>query len=233
MSEAGVDGLPTIVQNVETLAYAALIARFGADWYRTAGRGETRGTALVTVSGATPAQRVLEIEYGTPLREVLERAGAQTVPGQAVMLGDSFGAWADVNDCGDLALDPAALRRHGLSFGAGVIALMPAGVCGVWHVAGIMAYMAGESAGQCGPCVFGLRAISDAIGRLADGRPADDDLPRLARWGGELRGRGACAHPDGAAAFLSSGMRLFAGEFALHAQGRCSVAGRAPATPVG
>src|SRR5450755_2250749 len=49
--EQGVRGQPTVVQNVESLAYAALIARFGPDWYRSAGRAETRGTALVTVSG--------------------------------------------------------------------------------------------------------------------------------------------------------------------------------------
>ena len=75
---------PTVVQNVESLAYAALIARFGPDWYRRAGRAETPGTALVTVSGTTPAQRVVEIEFGTPLgRGAGARRGADDVPARA------------------------------------------------------------------------------------------------------------------------------------------------------
>jgi NADH:ubiquinone oxidoreductase subunit F (NADH-binding) len=223
MSQAGVGGRPTVVQNVESLAYAGLIARFGPEWYRGAGRAATRGTALVTVSGTTPAQRVVEIAYGTPLGEVLERVGALTTAGQGVMLGDSFGAWADVHDAKELPLDPADMRESGLSFGAGVIAVLPATTCGVVHTADVMSYMAGESAGQCGPCVYGLRSLAEATRRLAWGSPNDRDLERMATWGTQLAGRGACAHPDGAVAFLNSGLRVFADEFARHARGQCSV----------
>ncbi len=74
--ERGIDGLPTLVQNVESLAHAALIARFGDGWYREAGRGRTRGTALVTIGGA-PRPGVTEIEIGTTLAEVARRAGFQ------------------------------------------------------------------------------------------------------------------------------------------------------------
>jgi NADH:ubiquinone oxidoreductase subunit F (NADH-binding) len=221
--ESGVGGRPTVVSNVESLAYTALIARYGPDWYRASGRGETRGTALVTVSGTTPAQRVVEIEYGTPLGEVLERVGAWTTAGQGVMLGDSFGAWADVHAARDLPLDPAVMKRNGLSFGAGVIAVLPATTCGVIETAEVMAYMAGESAGQCGPCVYGLNALAEATQRLAAGRPNQGDLAGIARWGSQLSGRGACAHPDGAVAFVNSGLRVFADEFALHARGGCSL----------
>jgi NADH:ubiquinone oxidoreductase subunit F (NADH-binding)/DMSO/TMAO reductase YedYZ heme-binding membrane subunit len=225
--EQGVGGRPTVVSNVESLAYAALIARHGPDWYRAAGRTETRGTALVTVSGTTPAQRVVEIEYGTPLGEVLERVGAWTTAGQGVMLGDSFGAWADVHAARDLPLDPAIMKRSGLSFGAGVIAVLPATTCGVLQTAEVMAYMAGESAGQCGPCVYGLNALAETTGRLAHGWSNPGDLERLDVWGSQLAGRGACAHPDGAMAFLHSGLRVFADEFAIHARGGCSLrAGR-------
>ena len=62
----------------------------------------------------------------------------------------------------------------------------------------IMDYMAGESAAQCGPCVFGLRAIADATERLARGTAHADDLAQIERWTGQLAGRGACRHPDGA-----------------------------------
>ena len=90
--------------------------------------------------------------------------------------------------------------------------------------------MAGESAAQCGPCVFGLAAIADATRRLAVGVAAADDLGRIDRWAGQVAGRGACHHPDGAAGLLHSALRVFADEFARHqARGRCSVAHAAAA----
>jgi NADH:ubiquinone oxidoreductase subunit F (NADH-binding) len=83
--------------------------------------------------------------------------------------------------------------------------------------------MAASSAGQCGPCVFGLRAIAEATGRLAAGMAARDDLERLQRWCVELPGRGACHHPDGAATLMQSALWTFGQEFAIHQrEGRCS-----------
>jgi NADH:ubiquinone oxidoreductase subunit F (NADH-binding) len=83
-----------------------------------------------------------------------------------------------------------------------------------------MRTLAADSAAQCGPCFFGLRALADACGRLAGRRAEPDDLARLGRWSAEVRGRGACRHPDGAAGFLQSALRVFAYEFAVAAGAR-------------
>jgi NADH:ubiquinone oxidoreductase subunit F (NADH-binding) len=85
----------------------------------------------------------------------------------------------------------------------------------------ILAYLASQSARQCGPCVFGLSAIAAATQRLATRSPQADDLDRIARWGGQLAGRGACHHPDGAAGLLRSALELFADDFAQHQRRRC------------
>ncbi len=220
--ERGVRGRPTLVQNVESLAYAALIARHGAAWYREAGRGETRGTALVTVTGPVAEPGVREIEYGTSLRELIESAGGRPEDVGAVLIGGYFGGWTAAAELLDMPLDPAALAAIGLGFGCGLVGLLPAGSCGVWATEQIMTYMAGESARQCGPCIFGLGAMATSLRRLATGGPARDDLPNLDRWSVEIAGRGACHHPDGAAALLRSGLSVFADEFALHAAGGCS-----------
>ena len=76
-----------------------------------------------------------------------------------------------------------------------------------------------------------MTALAKATQRVADARPADGDLERIARWGSQLSGRGACGLPDGAATFLASGLRVFADEFAIHARGLCSVPGGAIAAP--
>lgn len=224
-SERGVKGRPTLVQNVESLACAALIARFGEDWYRSAGRHGSRGTALVTVSGAVGADGVREIELGTTVGEAATRAGARRDELRAVVLGGYFGTWADVGAVWDLPLDPTPMRQAGLTFGCGIVGFLAAGSCGVIATARIMRFMARESAGQCGPCLYGLDALAGATTRIAAGHARDDDLERIDRLAAITATRGACHHPDGAVQLVTSAVRVFDDEFRHHARtGTCSVA---------
>ena len=223
--ERGVGGRPTLVQNVESLAHAALIARFGDRWYRSAGRLETRGTALVTVSGAVRSPGVHEIEVGTTLAEVVDDAGGLTAGLGAALLGGYFGTWARPDDAWDLPLDPGEMRVHGLTFGCGIVGLLPAKACGVAATAGIIGFLARESVGQCGPCLLGLGAVAEATARIARGAAGPSDLADVERWVAMLPGRGACRHPDGAAQLMTSAHDVFGEDFVSHAQtGRCAVA---------
>jgi NADH:ubiquinone oxidoreductase subunit F (NADH-binding) len=229
VSERGVRGRPTLVQNVESLAYAALIARFGEGWYRSAGRFESRGTGLVTISGAARDAGVREIELGTTVGEVAAAAGARLEWTGAVVLGGYFGTWASAADAWGLPLDPVVMRSAGLSFGCGIVGLLPVESCGVSATAQIIAYLAKESAAQCGPCLYGLRALAEATERVAIGRAEDFDLDRIERLTVQTAGRGACHHPDGAVQLLASALDVFGDDFGRHARtGRCSVPG-APA----
>ncbi len=222
--ERGVDGRPTLVQNVESLAQAALIARFGDRWFREAGRGETRGTALLTINGA-PHSGVIEVELGTTLADVAALAGVPATGGP-VMLGGYFGGWVAGADAWRMPLDPVELRRRGSAFGCGVVAFLGDAACGVHATARVLDFMAGSSAAQCGPCVFGLRAIADATARLAVGRAHDGDLGRITGWSETLAGRGACRHPDGAVGLLRSALRVFDTDFATHQRTRRCTAGQ-------
>jgi NADH:ubiquinone oxidoreductase subunit F (NADH-binding) len=107
----------------------------------------------------------------------------------------------------------------GASPGAGLVAALPADSCGLAEAARVARYLAGESAGQCGPCVFGLDAIAGALEDLAVGRSFQPDL--LRRWMGQVDGRGACHHPDGAVRMIRSALRVFGAEIDRHAQGWC------------
>jgi NADH:ubiquinone oxidoreductase subunit F (NADH-binding) len=219
--ERGIAGRPTLVQNVESLAVAALIARFGDQWYREVGRAEVPGTALVTISGSA-RDGVREVEIGTSIGEIaaLTGAGETATDRAAILLGGYFGGWLSSERAWDLPLDPIELRAAGSAFGAGVVAFLGNDRCGVRATARILDWMAGESAAQCGPCVFGLRAISDAANRLATGGPQRDDLERLERWSRQLAGRGACRHPDGAVGHLLSSLRVFGPEWEVHQRRR-------------
>ncbi len=222
--ERGVGGRPTLVQNVETLAHAALIARFGGQWFADLGQDSSTGTILLTLSGHVRSAGVIEVAGGTSLSTVLGEHGIAAPADAAVLLGGYFGGWIRGDETAGLALDSAQLRSAGHSLGGGVVHVGAQSDCGVVQTARLLGYLTAQSARQCGPCVFGLRAIADALDRVAAGQGTTDDLMRVRLWSGELSGRGACRHPDGAANLVRSALHVFAEEFTLHAHNhRCSV----------
>jgi NADH:ubiquinone oxidoreductase subunit F (NADH-binding) len=223
-SERGMHGRPTLVQNVETLAQLALVARYGPEWFRELGTDAEPGSVLVTLSGAVSRPGVYEAGLGMPIRELVESAGGTAEPVSAYLIGGYFGSWVAAADAERAALLDSQLRPLGASLGARTLFLLPACVCGIVETARLARYLATESAGQCGPCVHGLDAIAGGLERLA--RPERADLPRLERWLEQVRGRGACRHPDGAVRLVASALDVFAREVELHAVGRCSGDGR-------
>jgi NADH:ubiquinone oxidoreductase subunit F (NADH-binding) len=218
--ERGLNGAPTLVQNVETLAHVALVARHGPHWFHAVGTAREPGSALFTISGAVGRPGVYEASFGTPLRALVEQAGGVRGAPGAFLLGGFFGSWIDPVAAQDLSMLDADLERAGAALGAGALVVLPAAACGLDQSARVARYLAEESAGQCGPCVNGLGALAGALETLAAGHA--DCRPDALRWLEQVRGRGACRHPDGAARFVESSLDVFAGEVELHLQGRCS-----------
>jgi NADH:ubiquinone oxidoreductase subunit F (NADH-binding) len=197
-SERGYRRRPTLVQNVETLAHIALIAR-----------GEWADSRLLTLSGAVRSPGVVEAAPGARVADLVDTRE----PLRALLVGGYFGAWVGPD---------TSLRVGDAALGAGVVVALGRSACPVAETARLTAWMAGESAGQCGPCVHGLGALAGVLARIAGRRPEGEDFERMARWTDMIRRRGACAHPDGAARMLASARRLFAAELADHAaRGPC------------
>ena len=229
LSERGLGGRPTLVQNVETLAHLALIARYGAAWFRAVGATRQPGSMLVTILGAVERPCVHEIAIGTPIQQVLSLADGASAPLQALLLGGYFGTWVPAS-AAHLPFSSAGLAALGASVGAGLIAALPEDVCGLVETAKVVRYLADESAGQCGPCLFGLDAIAGELQRLTEG--CASDLGTLRRWLDQVDGRGACRHPDGVIRLIRSAMTVFASEVEHHAQGRCRATRTANILPV-
>jgi NADH:ubiquinone oxidoreductase subunit F (NADH-binding) len=246
-AQKGAHGRPTLVQNVETLAHVALIARFGAGWFRELGSATApragaagpapgaagaAGSALVTVSGAVRRPGVYEIELGMPLGELVHRAGGPSEEPQAILAGGYFGGWLPYARALDVPVSDPDLRAAGAALGPGVLVLLPDSACGLAETARIADYLASQSAGQCGPCRNGLPALADTLAHLAFGRP--DGL--ALGWAEQLltlvAGRGACHLPDGTAGFVASALRIFADELRQHSvAGPCSRVQRLPVLP--
>jgi NADH:ubiquinone oxidoreductase subunit F (NADH-binding) len=216
------------VQNVETLAHLALIARHGAAWFAAAGTEAEPGTLLCTITQADGSTRVAETQAGV-------RIGALIGLGDgvlAVLAGGYHGGWLTGPQARALRFSDAELRPAGAFTGPGVLVALPAGACGLAETANVVRYLALESAGQCGPCLNGLPRMAAALGTLARPGPAPAVLENLKRWAGLVAGRGACHHPDGAVRFAASALRVFAPEIAAHARGRCSADSPAAFLPV-
>lgn len=213
--ERGVAGRPTLVNNVETLANVALIARFGSTWFGALGTDASPGTALVTVSGDVSRPAVYEVAFGTPLWEVL-RLAAPTAGVQAVLLGGYAGSWLTGGTVKSARLDAGSLEMTGAALGCGSIVVLGERSCGLQATAAVAEWLAGQTAGQCGPCVHGLPTLADAVGRLlAPGAP-QKWTSQIERWMWMVEGRGACKHPDGAVRMIRSALRAFSAEVALH-----------------
>jgi NADH:ubiquinone oxidoreductase subunit F (NADH-binding) len=230
--ERGVGGRPTLLSNAETFAHLALIARHGAPWFRELGTAAHPGSALVTLSGAVAAPGVYEIEHGVTARSLIAAAGGAAERVRAVLVGGYAGTWIDGSMLAELTLDDGWLVPHGASTGAGVVVVLGESACPVAEVVRVTAWLAAETAGQCGPCVHGLAAIAETAAALAAGADPDG-AHELARLAAVVRGRGACRHPDGALRLLASALQVFAPEFDDHARhGPCDRCAAPPVLPV-
>jgi NADH:ubiquinone oxidoreductase subunit F (NADH-binding) len=231
-TERGAHRRPTLVQNVETLAHIALIARFGAQWFRQVGTAKAPGSALLTVSGSVARPGVREIPLGTPLGEVLRRSGLIS-GAQAVLTGGYFGTWLPLPAAEQVAVSEDGMRAAGAALGPGVLAVLPDSACGLAETARVLGFLADQSARQCGPCRNGMPALADAMRRIAFGPPSRDAVGWVEQLTGLVTGRGACHLPDGGAALARTALKVFAADLRAHlASGPCQRASRPAALPI-
>ena len=198
------DGPPILVHNTETVARIGMVTATGADGYPS--------SSLITVAhidhGRITQRVVVEVASNDSVADALRLAGTgmdgSTTRGAtttgAILLGGYAGTWHRGVDAASLPLDPAALRARGLSLGAGIIITVPDVDRVLTETIAITDYLAGESAGQCGPCQFGLPALVRALDRQ---RFAEIDT-----LAAPVAGRGGCRMPDGAVRMVTSAVDL-------------------------
>ncbi len=215
----GVAGRPTLVHNVETLAHLALVARHGAEWFRGVGSDQDPGSILITVSGAVRAPGLYEVPGGMSLGSLVDHVGGYAAPVQALLVGGYSGSWFTHQSGANLRLGHAAMQTAGGTLGPGLVTALSGRGCGVAETARIARYLADHSAGQCGPCAFGLPAIAEALEEIADGTAGPGTKRWVEHWGARVAGRGACHHPDGAVRMVASALRVFGEDIARHEHG--------------
>ncbi|MFJ8631951.1 NADH-ubiquinone oxidoreductase-F iron-sulfur binding region domain-containing protein [Streptomyces sp. NPDC093568] len=210
--ESGVGGAPTLVANVETLA------RIAAMYSHPDEADTVAGAHLLTLSGPGAGGALVEVPAGTRLKVLADLCGHGRA--EAVLLGGLFGGlygqgWPD------LPLDHAALNAAGGALGCGALHFLGPADCPVAVASEAVAYLAAQSARQCGVCLSGTGAMAKALSTVACGEADQDTVENLRRWSGQLPGRGACGLLDAAARIGASLLAHFPGRVASHRGAPC------------
>ncbi|MGH8996849.1 MAG: NADH-ubiquinone oxidoreductase-F iron-sulfur binding region domain-containing protein, partial [Acidimicrobiales bacterium] len=153
-------------------------------------------------------------------------------PPAAALVGGFGGSWVRATQF-SAPFDREGLRDLGATPGAGVVMVVGRDCCGLAEVWRVATAMAGESAGQCGPCVYGLPAVADDLALLVAGRGGHQTVARLTERLVMVTGRGACHHPDGVARMVATALTVFDADVAAHVAGHpCRVAARRSLVPL-
>jgi NADH:ubiquinone oxidoreductase subunit F (NADH-binding) len=213
----GVQDRPTVVSNAETVSHLALIARFGSEWFRTAGSADSPGSVLLTVIGDVPTPTVVEVLGRSRLGDVIAEAGGVSGVPSAALIGGYAGTWMSASDAWGAPVDASVTP-----LGCGLVGVFDSSRCGLAETAHLLQWLSGERAGQCGACALGLPELADRLTAVATGeRRGRGEVRRLVAIGHTFIGRGLCNLPDGAVAMAESALVVFADEVRLHRRGRC------------
>ncbi|HEY7628276.1 MAG TPA: NADH-ubiquinone oxidoreductase-F iron-sulfur binding region domain-containing protein [Ilumatobacteraceae bacterium] len=219
----GADGAnPTLVNNVETLANVAFIVGRGAEWFRSIGTARSTGTVCCTVVGDVAKPGVVEVEFGTPLSEVLRRCGGP-VGGRSVRAVLS-GVSNPVIIADHLATPVSYEGFEGIGSGLGSAGFIVYDdtTCMVEVAALLSRFLSVESCGQCPPCKLGTGAITDALGRIASGSGDDYDLSIIGERLRIVTDGNRCFLPVEEQRLISSLLTTFPEDFAAHLEtGQC------------
>jgi NADH:ubiquinone oxidoreductase subunit F (NADH-binding)/ferredoxin len=213
-AEKGVGDLPTLLSNASTFAQVAVLALLGPARYASVGVPEEPGTVLLSVSGSAKHPAVVECPTGVPLGHVLDIC--QAPAGDGVLIGGYHGMWLDGDTAYQVPVGREGLAAAGGTFGSGIVLPIGDGTCPLGEVARIASYLAGESAGQCGPCKLGLPTIARAMNAIVDGSGGMEALDVARRAAAATNRRGACSHPDGTTRMVLSALEVFTEDLAAH-----------------
>lgn len=213
-AERGVDDLPTLLSNASTFAQLAVLALLGPERFAAVGMPDEPGTVLLSVSGSAKRAAVVEVPTGVPLGAVLDICEAPA--GDGVLVGGYHGMWLDAETAYTVPVSREGLASVSGTLGSGIVLPLGEGTCPLGEVSRIASYLAGESAGQCGPCKLGLPTIARALSQLVDGSGGVEALDVARRAAASANRRGACSHPDGTVRFVLSALEVFTEDLAAH-----------------
>ncbi|MFY9269111.1 MAG: NADH-ubiquinone oxidoreductase-F iron-sulfur binding region domain-containing protein [Candidatus Manganitrophaceae bacterium] len=216
----GLYGMPTVVNNAETLSNVPHIIREGVDWYRSIGTPVSPGTLIFTLTGDINHPGLYELPLGTSLRKLIEDYGGGIQEGKrlkAVFPGGPSNAIIGADQI-DVPLDFDALKTIGSGLGTGAVIVMSETTCMVRSAIEYARFFARESCGQCPPCKLGTVHLAEILEKIEAGRGDEKDLKQIEQVCGMVKGRGYCYLLTGASIAVESIFQRFPKEYIAHVE---------------
>jgi NADH:ubiquinone oxidoreductase subunit F (NADH-binding) len=225
-AERGLHGMPTVVDNAETLACIPWIINHGARAFQKIGAESAPGTKLFTLTGAVSRPGLYEATLDTSLKKLaMEGAGGFASEPKAALVGSAMGGFLSPG-LFDIPLDFDSVRETGGDLSSGTIEVLGHDACIVEKVRDYLRIASAQSCGKCVPCRVGTWRLLDILERMCAGQGDKHDLELAAGLAEDIRDGALCGLGRGAVRPLLTGLKFFHDEFAEHAAGKTCAAGK-------
>ena len=217
-AQKGLWGLPTLINNVETLANIPLIILHGAERFKELGRPGNSGTKVFALAGKVKHTGLVEVPLGTPLRTLVYDIGGG-IPGgkrfKAAQTGGPSGGCLG-EEYLDIPMDYDSLAQAGSMMGSGGLIIMDEDTCMVDIARFYLDFTQDESCGKCTPCRVGTKRMLEILERITRGRGEEEDLERLYQLSMLLKNGSLCGLGRSAPNPVLSTLRHFKDEYLAH-----------------
>jgi len=221
---SGLEGKPTLINNVKTLAFIRHIVENGAEWFASVGTKNSPGTAVFALAGKVVNTGLTEVPMGTTLRQVIFDVGSG-IPGgkrfKAVQIGGPSGGCLPESAL-DLPIDFDSLTQAGAMMGSGGMIVLDEDDCMVEIARYFLEFTQRESCGKCTFCRLGTKQMLEVLGEFTKGKGKLKDLDMLIELAEDVKAGSLCGLGRTAPNPILSTLRYFRDEYEAHiTEGRC------------
>jgi NADH-quinone oxidoreductase subunit F len=221
---AGLFGMPTTINNVETLAAVPHILNRGAAWYKALclGNPKSTGTKLISICGHIQRPGNYEVTMGTPLKEILYDMAGGPKPGRtfkAIIPGGSSVPIMTREEAESALFDYEGIAEKGSLLGSAGLIVMDDTTDMVYQIWRLARFYAHESCAQCTQCREGTAWTTKILERILAGKGKQEDFQLLLDLSENMTGKTICVLSDSCAAPVVSGIQKFRSEFEAYIAG--------------
>ncbi len=219
-AQAGIDGKPTNINNVETWANLPLIVKNGADWYGQVGTADSKGTKIFSLAGKVINTGLVEVPIGSTVKEVIFDIGGGIPKGRAfkaVQMGGPAGGCVPPQFL-NLTIDYDTIQRIGAIMGSGGMVVMDENNCMVEIARFFLSFTQSESCGKCAPCRLGTTQLLEILTRITRGEGRLEDIDTIRELGDTMSEASLCGLGQASPKPALSTLKYFLKEFEDHIQ---------------
>lgn len=225
--QSGLDGRPTNINNVETLANIRSIILKGVEWYTSIGTEKSKGTKIFSLAGKVNNTGLVEVPIGISMRQVIFDIGGGIPKGRrfkAVQMGGPSGGCVPERYL-DLPIDYDSLQAIGAIMGSGGMVVMDENNCMVEMARFFLSFTQSESCGKCAPCRLGTKEMLEILTRITKGEGSEKDLQILNQVAKVVKEASLCGLGQTCPKPVLSTLQYFTAEYEAHIkEKRCPAA---------